>query len=290
MKLRALLLVGAIAVTACGGEADVAREPAPTSTPTTASQIQLPLTAYLATEDELELEQRAAFQAQVDCAARFGVVMEPFPVDKSSIRAQMNIARRYGLIDKDEVAIHGYGFPPSAQGDQMRAAATPEQSRIDEVISGQDSSGKPSSMKDDKGEGIPEGGCGAEGFRLVRGDVDHDYDSLPKQLLEQARQLMLADADYVEVEKDWAACMERSGYDFEHPYEAGNSVGDADNETQRRMAMRDVDCALEVNLPGRAMAIDAGYQLSLIQENEAQLRSALEAKREIMDNVKSVLN
>lgn len=291
MRIRVLLIVGVLAVAGCGGEGDTVRESVPTSTPTTASQFELPLAAYLSTEEELELEQRAASKVQVECAASFGVEMEPAPVDKAAIRMQANFARRYGLVDKDEAALYGYGYPPSENGaDGERPPATPQQARIDEAMSGEDAEGNPSKMKDANGQGVPEGGCAAEGWRVVRGDVSYDYDALPRELIEQARQLMMADEEYVQAEQDWAECMSRAGYDFEHPYDAGNSVGEADAETQRSMALLDVGCALETNFPGRAMAIDAGYQKALIEENEAQLRSALEDKRTLMDNVRSVLS
>lgn len=292
MKHSLYLSLIALVLTGCGASSSEAPTPVPTVRLTAVNQIDVPLQAYLSTEQDEALIQRAAFRQQVVCAARFGVVMEPTEVDAASIQAGIKLERRYGLINSDEVAQYGYDLPPApgvGSKDDVKGDAQP--SLADEVISGQVQTGDggPSKMTDSDGNPMPEGGCGKEGWDVVRGDVAYDYDDLPKQLLEQARLQMLADPEYQAAEKDWSECMKRAGYDFPHPSDAGNSVIDESKETQHTMAGLEVACAQEVNFPGRAMAVDVAYQNQLIDENEAALRGGIEKKRELMDNAKKAL-
>ncbi len=143
-----------------------------------------------------------------------------------------------------------------------------------------------STLKDSNGNPLPENGCGTEGWERVWGDVPRDYSFLPEDLMGDAYNLMLADPRYIEAEKDWSNCMRKFGYEFEHPHEAGESVPEGDVEAVRDMAEKNTGCVIEVNLAGRAMAIDIEYQYKLIKENEAQLREVLEKRKEVLNNAK----
>ncbi len=180
-------------------------------------------------------------------------------------------------------------MPPASgqeDDDEREDAASPNQALEDEVRLGKASDGSRSNLKDSDGNALPEGGCGKEGVNRVRGDVRDDYQEVPLRLLDEAMNLAQADPRYIEAEKDWAACMRKAGYKFEHTHDAGNSVAGKDFETQRAMALLNVDCAQEVNFPGRAMAVDVEYQYKLIKENEVQLRDALDEKNKLIANAK----
>lgn len=285
-------IIGALAavpliLTGCANDSAIEREPVPTTTPTAESEYQLPLARYSTSLDEKLLVQQAASAAAARCAQRFGVAVTPPGIERASIEVQLPHSRRYGLIDLDEATQYGYEMPP--QEETVRDDTNPASALGDEVMSGVDADGSPSTLRDQEGNGVPEGGCAAEGWRQVRAEISHDWDALPLQLLDEAHSLMLADEEYQQAETDWAACMTKRGYDFTHRFEAGNSVADKDAQAQRTMAIADTECALEVNFPGRAQAIDVGYQQALIDANEAQLRTVLELKRTLIEQAKDAL-
>ena len=69
----------------CGAPAPAAVTPGPAPTIRSSSEIELPLTAYRLTIDNLEVIQRGVYQQQVACAARYGVTTAPDPVDRAGL-------------------------------------------------------------------------------------------------------------------------------------------------------------------------------------------------------------
>ena len=78
----------------CGASAPVAVTPGPAPTIRSSSEIDLPLTAYRLTIDNLEVIQRGVAQRQVACAARYGVTTSPDPVDRAGLKAMYDESRR----------------------------------------------------------------------------------------------------------------------------------------------------------------------------------------------------
>lgn len=289
-RFLAYLLFGGMVLlaSACSGEDEVTKVPMSTASVTSESQIHMPLSDYLTNENDEATIQRAVGREQVRCAARYGVTAQPFRVDMDSIRISSGTSRRFGLVSLEEAKQYGYGYPKTS-GEDDRKDPTAEDLLADEAISGSDAKGNPSKLRDSQGNGLPEGGCGAEGWREIRGEVAPGFDDLPRQLLEEARTLTEADANFQAVEADWSACMAKRGHEFKHRYEAGDSASGKGAEYERQMAVMDMECALETNYVGRAVAIDSGYQKALIDKNEAQLRQALTDKKTLMDNAKKAL-
>ncbi len=286
LHLLVALAAGLVLPACTGGSVDV---PKSIETPvlTNTSQINLPLLAYLPSDDENRLIDKAVARYQAQCAQRFGVTLQAEDNYIEPVIPQ----RRYGLVNRDEVEVYGYGMPPAPgqeedDDEKKEGVASPKQALEDEVMTGKSSDGSRSTLKDSDGKPVPEDGCSKEGWDRVHGDIPFDYDELPDNLMSKARNLLFSDPRYLEAEKDWAACMRKAGYEFEHLHEAGNSVQDKDFETQKAMALLEVDCSLEVNLPGRAMAIDVEHQYKLIKENEAQLRDVLDKKNKLVANAK----
>ncbi len=286
-------LATGLTLSACSTSSTDTLKPVETQILTDTSQIDLPLLAYFPTDDEKRLIQKATYRYQGQCAQRFGITVA---AEESYIEPAVP-QRRYGLINRDEVKTHGYHEAPyggktyedgnSGQKDEgSEKAVTPQQLLRGEVMTGEAADGSRSTLTDSKGNPVPEGGCGKEGWDRLRGDVPHDYQEFPLGLMDEAMNLTYADPRYIEAEKEWSACMRKAGYEFEHIHEAGNSVQTKDEETQKAMALLEVDCSLEVNYPGRAMAVDVEYQYKLIKENEAQLRDALDKKNKLVANAK----
>ena len=265
----------------CGASAPAAVTPGPAPTIRSSSEIDLPLTAYRLTIDNLEVIQRGVAQRQVACAARYGVTTSPDPVDQAGLKAMYDESRRYGVIDRD-----GTGATTEKPDPSKDPAAS--HTKRDEVMSGQTETGAPSSLKDQDGKPLPDGGCGKVGWDEIREGIDTG-DELAQKLLGDAKTRMEEHESVQQAEKDWAACMKRSGYDFKHRSETGSVVAGADLQRQREMGRLDLNCVEETNFTGRAMAVDVAIQKKLISENEASLRSALDVQKKVLERAKEAL-
>ena len=267
--------------------APVAVTPGPAPTIRSSSEIDLPLTAYLLTVEQMELGQRGLYQRQVMCAARYGVTITPEEVDRAALKSELDVSRRYGLVNRSEVEQYGYRIPPSGEKELERDPSAGHTKR-DEVLTGQAEGGGPSSLKDSEGNPLPEGGCAQLAWNEMR-EPSGDGTELAQKLLGDAWSALLENETFKGVEKDWAACMKKAGYDFQHRWEAGNSVGEADAGRQREMALKDLGCAEETNYVGRAMAVDVAIQEKLISENEASLRAELDVQKKVLERAKEAL-
>ncbi len=271
----------------CGAPAPVAVTPGPAPTIRSSSEIDLPLMAYRLTIDNLEVIQRGVYQQQVACAARYGVTITPEEVDRAALKSELDVSRRYGLVNRSEVEQYGYRIPPSGEKELERDPSAGHTKR-DEVLTGQAEGGGPSSLKDSEGNPLPEGGCAQLAWNEMR-EPSGDGTELAQKLLGDAWSALLENETFKGVEKDWAACMKKAGYDFQHRWEAGNSVGEADAGRQREMALKDLGCAEETNYVGRAMAVDVAIQKKLISENEASLRAELDVQKKVLERAKEAL-
>ncbi len=272
----------------CGAPAPVAVTPGPAPTIRSSSEIDLPLMAYRLTIDNLEVIQRGVAQQQVACAARYGVTTAPDPVDRAGLKSMYDESRRYGVIDRDDVEKYGYGTGAATEEpDPSKNPAAPYTKR-DEVMSGQTETGAPSSLKDQDGKPLPEGGCGKVGWDEIREGTDTG-DELAQKLLSDAKTMMQEHESFQQAEKDWAACMKRSGYEFSHRSETGSVVAGADLQRQREMGRLDLNCVEETNFTGRAMAVDVAIQKKLISENEASLRAELDVQKKVLERAKEAL-
>ena len=215
------------------------------------------------------------------------MVISPEELDPNSLQAEYDHSRRYGLIDRSEVEQYGYGMESSSYVKPDRDSRVSEAGR-DEVLSGKTDAGESSAMRDQEGNPLPDGGCVKIGWDDIREGSDIGNE-LPQQLLGEAYSLMLEKEDFQAAEKEWVACMKRSGYDFEHRWDAGNLVAADDEQRQREIALLDLGCAEEVNYVGRAYAVDVAIQNKLIQDNEIGLRGALDVQRKVLERAKETL-
>ena len=158
-----------------------------------------------------------------------------------------------------------------------------------EVLSGTTEDGSPSQLQDKDGNTLPEGGCGLIGSKESSGGHPRSEWDVADVLLGEAWDRLLADPGFQAAEADWATCMSKSGYDFQHRWDAANSLTGDDPERSKDMALLDLDCAEETNYIGRAMAIDVAIQNQLISDNEASLRAALDIQKEMLSIAKKAL-
>lgn len=290
-RYRAALLplaaVMCVALAGCAAGQN-AITPGPASTIRSATQIDLPLLAYLPTVDELKLMGEGTAELQVKCAARYGVTIDPQEPDMASISTRYTADRRYGIVNRDEVEQYGYESAPG-QYHSPEKWEDPEQPFEVEVLSGTTEDGSPSQLQDKDGNTLPEGGCGLIGSKESSGGHKRSEWEIAYVLLGEAWDRLLADPGFQAAEADWATCMSKSGYDFQHRWDAANSLTGDDPERSKDMALLDLDCAEETNYIGRAMAIDVAIQNQLISDNEASLRAALDIQKEMLSIAKKAL-
>lgn len=228
------------------------------------SQLELPVAKYATTPEQLHLYLRGVTAAQANCARRFAV-RSTMPVPVQTTDMEDAAQRRYGVVNEVEVRQYGYQLPPQREGREW--SPTPREL---EVMTGQTGSGSPSKIP-----GLPPGGCAAEGFRLVWGSSEGpSRDEFAQRILATAWELTKADDAALAAARDWSECMAREGYEFQHRWDAGNSVRSASTEQKRAMAVLDLECAKQTNYVGIWHAIDAAYQSQLINEYKDELLAA----------------
>lgn len=243
---------------------------------TSSAQFDLPLTRFFPLIDDLVMIDRGLTAYKEKCAARFGVD-EVVPVQTPEMfESEFDVSRRYGLVNRDEAEVFGYGMPPAPWDDEDKESGGLS-SLAEEVYYGVRADGSPSTMVDVNGDPVPEGGCMDEGgFAFLDGADAIEVRTGALMLLGDAWGDLITHPVYVAAEADWVSCMADLGYEFEHRWDAGNSVASADPERQREMALMDLGCAEQTNFIARAMAADQQVQEAAIAENEATLRAALD--------------
>lgn len=288
----ATLLVCAALAAGCSASADSdAGEPALGESPavTSSSQIQLPLGRYLATAADERAYFAAVNLAQRQCAETFGVTSR-LPVAEQPALVELASDRRYGVVNADEVERHGYQILGSGGEDDSKASGWDPDERELVVMNGITPGGETVTTDPATGKELPEGGCSAEGFRRIdEGELPPPVNTLAEDLLAQAWERTKADSRAVAAEGHWADCMREQGYDFDHRWEAGNSVGNEPLQAQLQVARLDLRCAVEANYVGTWYAVDSAYQERLVDEHEADLEATLAEHRSVMERVTRTL-
>lgn len=254
------------------------------------TQLDLPVARYASSADDDKAIFAAVNVAQKECAAQFGVQATVSVTSQPSL-IELDSVRRYGVINKTEVSRYGYRPAPSAAdaGNDKAGGWTPSALEA-EIMTGNTASGQPSQIKSADGETVPEGGCGAEGFRSVwGGDAAPGGATLVEDILAQSWAKTMADSRALAAAEKWSACMQERGYDFTHRWDAGNSVQDASPAVQLKMAKLDLRCALKTKYVDIWHAVDVAYQQRLIDEHEGELQASLKQHNEQLDRARSIL-
>ena len=286
------ILLCATATAACSATADSgAEEPALGEVPTitSSSQIRLPLARYLASAADEKAYFAAVSLEQRHCASSFGVTSH-MPVAEQPAMVEMATERRYGIVNADEVERYGYQpVPRAGRGGDAEEGWDPDQREL-LVMNAVTAEGESVVTDPVTGKRLPEGGCSAEGFRrITEGELSPATNTLAEDLLGQAWERTKADSRAIAAETRWADCMRERGYDFDHRWEAGNSVGEQPLAVQLEMAKLDLRCALDTNYLGVWYAVDAAYQHDLIDRHESDLEATLAEHRSVMARVTRTL-
>lgn len=257
------------------------------------SAISLPLTEYGLTQEEERTLLRVQDLLTGKCASRFGVT-PTLHVATGHVEAEIPpFDRRYGVINQAEIARYAYHLAPdpSAGADESKSSPTAwnPSPREQAVVTGQTSSGEAAHLRDSAGHPLPPGGCAMQAFQQAFG---REYQA------ELALLNGLANDSYVHTENDpralavqakWAHCMNTHGYDFSRRPDAAQSVLNKSLSAQRKMALLDRKCAVQVNYVGMWMAVDRAYMTQLMSSHAEQLNRVLERHQELLAKARSTL-
>ncbi|WP_447008098.1 hypothetical protein ACRAKI_17140 [Saccharothrix isguenensis] len=230
-----------------------------------------------------EVVGRAALVLTDACARRFGVRYTVRAVEQPGILDGAD--RRYGVVDVDEAARSGYARP---RGDVDGVEQWRPSEREYEVVTGRTFAGGPTAVRAADGAPVPAGGCAEDAWRRLRGD-DDELVSLVDGVLREAWTHSRADSRARAAETSWVECMKAAGHDFDHRWDAAESVGTATPEEQRAMAQLDATCARRVNYVGIWHAVDSAYQLRAIARLGDRLPKALESRRRVIARAAEVV-
>ncbi|WP_156756151.1 hypothetical protein [Actinokineospora pegani] len=194
----------------------------------------------------------------------------------------------YGLNDSDQARKSGYSRPGVVSGDELaRAGAMPD---FDQQVR-EHGEAWMKALYGFTSVGTPSDGTGCFDTAFVRvPEYDKLDKELPGKLLHQSDQLTRADSRVVGVTGDWSACMAESGFRYRSPAEPARQqwpkpVGSQEITT----AVTDVACKQRTNLPGTWLAVQAGYQQTLLDRNAPALEELKNAWRLVVEEAERVV-
>ncbi|WP_214409078.1 hypothetical protein [Sphaerisporangium fuscum] len=145
------------------------------------------------------------------------------------------------------------------------------------------------------GAAVPEGGCEAEGDRQLKGAVSQ-MPVDPRFLAVQSKFAALRDDRMQRVFATWSSCMNGRGYHYDDPMSAQTDPrwGERTPDTpataeEKATAAADAACQAESNLVGTYKALEIAYQKQALDENKAELTTALSIFNGWVANAKSIV-
>ncbi|OJF10570.1 hypothetical protein BG844_31320 [Couchioplanes caeruleus subsp. caeruleus] len=230
---------------------------------------------YRPSPDEQARSDRAQATLERACLTRFGLRWEgpgESALDFGSRSIASERAARFGVVDEDQAARHGYQAPPwSARDPGVRAALTEHHhdtpTELNKVLYGLASQYG--------GQRVPTGGCRAEAAaRLMKGEPSVDR-SLPARLEQQAVAASVQDPRLAAVLRAWASCMERAGHRYASPKAAADDPrwkgASTSTEAERAVALADVRCQNKTRYLPTLIDVTAEHQRELISRHATEL-------------------
>lgn len=247
--------------------------------PSSGANIQLPLDAYGAGTAEQEgVITKADDLLTQQCMRSKGFQYSAQPVGVGS-PASKTVGEPYGpygINDPAQAARYGYSVPSGSSTANL--AANPALARS-LSFSAQLQDHGASYMVALYGTAAPQQladkhprGCIDASAKIADpayGTVDR---SLVSELAQESVQRTEADSRVIQVESRWSTCMAAQGFQYQTPSDAQMAPWPAaPSHEEIQVAEADVTCKGKTNLPGIWLAVEAGYQRELIQQNAADL-------------------
>ncbi|MFJ8039237.1 hypothetical protein ACIRBX_01830 [Kitasatospora sp. NPDC096147] len=238
-----------------------------------AKGLSLPLSAYMRTYPEAVTVDAAITQLTRECMTRFGFTLDlPNPTTGySPSYDDTNMARRYGITDRELAAKAGYGLGD----DDASPPSSPRMSDAEIAVFSGHVAMKPGAAvapSAANGMPIPKDGCQGEALGKVGGRVDS---TLPSKLDSESLNRSQASPAVQAALRQWSACMAGLGYKVDLPYDAvkltsnGNAPGTGASGVT--IALADIDCKEKSNLVPIWFKADSEIQRQLIEKNQLAL-------------------
>ncbi|MGW2255431.1 hypothetical protein ACWCXH_35430 [Kitasatospora sp. NPDC001660] len=299
MRLRIPLIAGVtlLALSACGANSPDAKQAKPSDVPalgqvpviTDPGQITLPTDSYLPTAAKVNQIQRAKDAVIAQCMQKFGfsfrgtLVMD---LANAPGRGPKELSTVYGGFDVAGVKAKGYNLniDGSAAIDQQMAqrGGSPQQEPVtpdyQKALTGNDPSTR-QPVTSVAGQPVSPGGCSAAGNKALDNVVAGTATTV---LPDGGPVVPQTDPRLVAAFAKWSDCMKAKGYNYPDPVAAVSDkkwhsiegrpekVPTASPE-EIAVATADVQCKLDNNTVGTAVAVQTAYAKRYIESHVTQL-------------------
>jgi hypothetical protein len=298
-----LVLASALALSACGPQADPPASDPPVSEarPTASDDPRFwPLAAYDMSDDESRTVGEARWTLAKECMARLGfdslnnLDTDPapaWPQRPSNTGVLMAITYslddfRYGIQDPGQAARYGYR---AVEAEYKRRYPEKKKWTLSEhlALTGQFVEDDPKTVH---GHRIPEHGCLGEANRTIYGTNPQDRKDPVLELKTKSLEQGMRDPAWTKADKAWSVCMRKAGYRYATPKDAETDPDRWELEEQRtdpqydpaepsalekKTATADARCKQQTGYVRTVHAVDVRIQNQLVAKN----RTKLEAQR-----------
>ncbi|MEV0353226.1 hypothetical protein AB0H88_46370 [Nonomuraea sp. NPDC050680] len=145
------------------------------------------------------------------------------------------------------------------------------------------------------GAAVPAGGCLSEGERQLKGNAP-ELPIDPRFLAVEAKFSALRDDRMQPVLATWSSCMASRGFHYDNPVSAHldprwaqRAADTPAGAEEKAAAAADAACQAETNLVGTYKALEIAYQKQVLDQNQAQLTTALSIFNTWVSNAKSII-
>lgn len=270
-----VILVAALQGCEGGGSALPASLPSPDLREiVTAQDFEFPVGSLLKNEVMRQRTINDAYDAVIEkCAQRFNVKYSASDTADTTSSALLGSDRRYGTVNREEVERWGYGFGGSGKADGRGDVSdhSARERRLRAVLYGVGNL----ELVDRNGGRVPEGGCEGEAIREV--GTANEVRNLVWMILDQSLTRLATDPRAIEAQDAWVSCMDAHGFDFDHRWDAGNSVQRRPPAERLDMAVLDLDCAEATDYVETWHAVDVDIQTRLMAGIDTEIDRAEQA-------------
>jgi hypothetical protein len=238
----------------------------------TDSDIVLPLDAVFQTPGQKRRVSRALDVLGRACMRGFGLdrlAVAP-PTGASDPRVTRN-ARRYTVLDRTRVATEGYHPVELIKAEKAAlqyAASRPVASPASrDVWLG-------NGRTHYRGRPVPAGGCVGEAARQLHAGIETVDATVLRRIDLESFHRMITDSRVRSAFAGWSACMTGKGHNYPDPVSAFTDRrwrGPEITPAEIAVALDDVACKTRGNVGGTMLAVEAAYQLHLIDRHAAQV-------------------
>jgi hypothetical protein len=254
-----------------------------------------PLNAFMTNTAERQTVDRAISVLVNSCMKEFDLKWPEYEPPPGTIPEN---ARKYGVTDLESVRVYGYKppLPDGVSKQQAIAYRDSYEARKKAITPAAEAaySGIGASAK--LPPGVPKGGCYGEAARETSVDRLNEDMMTVQKLFFQASAATRKDARIAELNRQWSACMRRSGMSYPDPLAAVDDSKwrtaktpkdgpspyfPAPSKEEIRTAIADVKCKDETDYIKKRSQVEFRYQRALIKKN-AKMLAAVQARKQRM--------